>query len=76
MSSFFTKSHIALFHRDEKSHVTISSVTDRSNSVHSIYRSVSANGARKVIESQLAVMGLESQVKMDFLISRVEGIIA
>ena len=75
MSSFFTKFHIDLFDRDEKSHVTISYVTDRSNSVHSIYRSVSANGARKVIESQLAVMGLESQVKL-IRISRVEGIIA
>ena len=75
MSSFFTKFHIDLFDRDEKSHVTISYVTDRSNSVHSIYRSVSANGARKLIESQLAVMGLESQVKL-ILISRVEGIIA
>ena len=64
MSSFFTKFHIDLFDRDEKSHVTISYVTDRSNSVHSIYRSVSANGARKLIESQLAVMGLESQVKL------------
>ena len=66
MSSFFTKFHIDLFDRDEKSHVTISYVTDRSNSVHSIYRSVSANGARKLIESQLAVMGLESQVKLIF----------
>ena len=75
MSSFFTKFHIDLFDRDEKSHVTISSVTDRSNSVHSSYRSVSANGARKLIESQLAVMGLESQVKL-ILISQVEGIIA
>ena len=75
MSSFFTKFHIDLFDRDEKSHVTISYVTDRSNSVHSIYRSISANGARKLIESQLAVMGLESQVKL-ILISRVEGIIA
>ena len=56
MSSFFTKFHIALFDRGE-SHVTISSVIDRSNSVHSSYRSVSANGARKLIESQLAVMG-------------------
>ena len=64
MSSFFTKFHIDLFDRDEKSHVTISYVTDRSNSVHSIYRSVSANGARKLIESQLAVMGLESEVKL------------
>ena len=64
MSSFFTKFHIDLFDRDEKSHVTISYVTDRSNSVHSIYRSVSASGARKLIESQLAVMGLESQVKL------------
>ena len=64
MSSFFPKFHIDLFDRDEKSHVTISYVTDRSNSVHSIYRSVSANGARKLIESQLAVMGLESEVKL------------
>ena len=64
MSSFFIKFHIDLFDRDEKSHVTISYVTDRSNSVHSIYRSVSANGARKLIESQLAVMGLESEVKL------------
>ena len=75
MSSFFTKFHIDLFDRDEKSHVTISSFTDRSNSVHSSYSSVSANGARKLIEYQLAVMGLESQVKL-ILISQVEGIIA
>ena len=75
MSSFFTKFHIDLFDRDEKSHVTISSVTDRSNSVHWSNRSVSANGARKLIEYQLAVMGLESQVKL-ISISQVEGIIA
>ena len=52
MSSFYTKFHIDLFDRDENSHVTISSVTDSSNSVYSSYRSVSASGARKLIESQ------------------------
>ena len=48
-------------------------VTDRSNAVNLSYRCVSTSGARILIESQLAAMGLESQVE-SILVSWVEGI--
>ena len=41
------------FDRDEKSHVTISLVTDRSDSINSGYRCFN-KGARKLIETHLA----------------------
>ena len=48
-------------------------VTDRSNAVNLSYRCVSTSGAQILIESQLAAMGLESQVE-SILVSWVEGI--
>ena len=63
------------FDRDKNSQVTISSVTDRSDSVNSNFRCVSTSGTQKVIVSQLAAVGLEGQVE-SILISWVEGIMA
>ena len=72
--SSFAKLTSICFDCDDKFHVTIIPIADRSNSKNSSYGCVWTTTTWELIESQLATMGLESYVE-SILITRVERMI-